>query len=55
LGVGRGANNPPPPVKNLYYETSTSGMLALEFFFVADACECGNEPPGSVKFGEFLV
>ena len=21
---------------------------------VADACECGNEPPGSVKCGEFL-
>ena len=21
---------------------------------VADACECGNEPSGSVKFGEFL-
>ena len=21
---------------------------------VADACECGNELPGSVKFGEFL-
>jgi len=22
--------------------------------FVADACECGNEPSGSVKCGEFL-
>jgi hypothetical protein len=21
---------------------------------VADACECGNEPSGSVKCGEFL-
>jgi len=21
---------------------------------VADGCECGNEPSGSVKFGEFL-
>ena len=21
---------------------------------VADACECGNEPSGSIKFGEFL-
>ena len=21
---------------------------------VVDACECGNEPSGSVKFGEFL-
>ena len=21
---------------------------------MADACECGNEPPGSVKCGEFL-
>ena len=21
---------------------------------VADACECGNEPSGSVKYGEFL-
>ena len=21
---------------------------------VADACECGNEPSGSTKFGEFL-
>ena len=21
---------------------------------VADACECGNEPSGSVKWGEFL-
>ena len=21
---------------------------------VVDACECGNEPPGSVKCGEFL-
>ena len=22
--------------------------------YVADACECGNEPSGSVKCGEFL-
>ena len=21
---------------------------------VADACECGNEPSGSMKYGEFL-
>ena len=21
---------------------------------LADVCECGNEPPGSVKCGEFL-
>jgi hypothetical protein len=21
---------------------------------VASACECGNEPSGSIKFGEFL-
>ena len=21
---------------------------------VVDACECGNEPSGSIKFGEFL-
>jgi hypothetical protein len=22
---------------------------------VAGACECGNEPPGSIKCGEFLA
>ena len=22
---------------------------------MADACECGNEPSGSVKYGEFLL
>ena len=21
---------------------------------VADCCECGNEPSGSIKFGEFI-
>jgi len=27
------------------------GLLTLQ---VADACECGNEPSGSVKCGEFI-
>jgi len=21
---------------------------------LADTCDCGNEPPGSIKYGEFL-
>ena len=28
--------------------------LAQDMGRVADACECGNEPSGSVKIGEFL-
>jgi len=28
--------------------------LAQDSENVADACECGNEPSGSVKCGEFL-
>ena len=28
--------------------------LAQDMVQVADACECGNEPSGSIKCGEFL-
>ena len=28
--------------------------LAQDRDTLADACECGNEPSGSVKYGEFL-
>jgi len=29
-------------------------IVHSHFIIVADACECGNEPSGSVKCGEFL-
>jgi hypothetical protein len=29
-------------------------LLAQDRGYVADACECGEEPSGSVKRGEFL-
>ena len=29
-------------------------VYSLDGVEVADACECGNEPSGSVKCGEFL-
>ena len=45
-----------------YYDGSPGGAMWLYGLDwagpgqrqVADACECGNEPLGSVKFGEFL-
>jgi hypothetical protein len=27
----------------------------LSWLRVADTCECGNEPSGSIKWGEFVV
>jgi len=30
------------------------GKYCAVFLQVADACECGDEPSGSVKCGEFL-
>ena len=29
-------------------------LVVVVVVVVADACECGNEPSGSVKCGEFL-
>jgi hypothetical protein len=51
----KGYPGPPQPhtVKNSYYETLTGMMLPLAGR-VAEACECGNEPSGSIKCGEFL-
>ena len=46
LGVGRGAKT--PPCKTLMLRNSHRRDAC------ADACECGNEPSGSVKCGEFL-
>ena len=31
-----------------------SSIIIIIIISVADACECGNEPSGSVKCGEFL-
>jgi len=35
--------------------TQKSWYIVHEYFmFVCPACECGNEPSGSMKYGEFL-
>ena len=31
-----------------------TGLLRLRIWTVGGTCECGNEPSGSVKYGEFL-
>ena len=42
----------------IFKEVGCGGMdwieLAQDRRQVAGTCECGNEPPGSIKFGEFL-
>jgi hypothetical protein len=32
-----------------------TGLSWLRIGKVAGSCECGNEPPGSTKFGNFLT
>jgi len=34
-----------------YHRLGCSGSILVE---VAGACDCGNEPSGSIKFGQFL-
>jgi hypothetical protein len=36
-------------------EVGCGGMDRIELVQVAGTCECGNEPSGSIKCGEFLV
>jgi hypothetical protein len=36
------------------FKTWDGGMGWIELAQVADSCECSNEPPGSIKCGEFL-
>jgi hypothetical protein len=31
-----------------------TGLTWVRIGQVAGSCECGNEPPGSIKYGEFL-
>jgi len=38
-------------VLNIFNDIGKGKVFPLQ---VADACECGNEPSGSVKCGEFL-
>ena len=60
-GVGRGANNSclskSNLSRNIYRHSLGPGVI---FWYgsgqgqLADTCECGNEPSGSIKCGEFL-
>jgi hypothetical protein len=47
-----------PHCENVYcYETKRLGpglVIGLVYGQVAGTCECGNEPPGSIKCGKFL-
>ena len=50
LGIERGANN--PSLYNTYVKKhSNAGCLLWR---QAVSCECGNEPSGSVKCGQFF-
>jgi hypothetical protein len=39
---------------NIKIGSSGGGMAVMNWIDLAGACECGNEPPGSIKCGEFL-
>ena len=44
-----------PPCKTLMFRnTHVRDDSSGDKILVADGCECGNEPSGSVKCGEFL-
>jgi hypothetical protein len=36
------------------WDRAWTGLRWLRTGTVTDCCECGNEPPGSIKCGEFL-
>jgi len=46
---------------SLFHNSNVFGSCFIHILYtvldnirMADACECGNEPSGSVKYGEFL-
>jgi len=41
-------------IKMDLYEVGRGGMDWIELALDRDICECGNEPSGSIKWGEFL-
>jgi len=58
LGVGWGANNSSPWKRNklrtIHKESHGLGRIYDTTQTMENTCECGNEPSGSVKCGEFL-
>ena len=41
-------------IKMDYQEVECGGMDWIELASVAGTCECGNEPSGSIKCGEYF-
>jgi len=41
-------------VDNIRTDLQEAGCGYMDWIGLADSCECGNEPSGSVKCGEFL-